>query len=162
MVRSMSTILLIALLGACTTVEPERNDAASYINAVMPLMLENRMLSERRLQIAAGLYNKKLPNDAVVQKWNTEVIPVSAHLHHQAGLVEVPESWADPHANLVLTWTDRTHAYTAMAEALALADEKRWEQARNLHGEVIKREELWFESCRSRLAKWDLELEQFP
>jgi hypothetical protein len=162
MVRLMFLPSLIAWLAGCTTADPERNAAATYINTVQPLMLENRLLADQRNRIAAGIYNGTLGDAEIVKAWNEDIIPLSTHLHQQAALVEVPPEWVDMHATLVVTWQDRSHAYIGMADALALADEARWDEARKLHGLVVKREENWFDSARGRLAPLDLELEQFP
>ncbi|MCB9671726.1 MAG: hypothetical protein H6734_19765 [Alphaproteobacteria bacterium] len=158
----MSLTLPLALLLGCPASDPERNEAARYITEVQPLMLENRLLAERRLQLAAEIYNGRMEGDALVKRWDEEVVPLSRHLHMQAELVEAPDAWKELHTTLVTTWTDRSRAYTDMGEALALSDKKRWEDARALHGSVLKREEQWFDSVRNRLAPYELELQQYP
>lgn len=161
MLRPMITPLFILAVVGCTS-DPKRNAAATYVNSVQPLMLENRHLSERRLQIAAQLYNDDVPEDGVLGRWNTDVVPLSTHLHQQAAAVDVPPEWKDVHANLVVTWKDRSHAYIAMSEALRLSDKAKWDEARKLHSAVLKREETWFESVKARLAPMDLEIDPYP
>lgn len=161
MLPAMSVTLLLPLFLACTS-DPARNEAATYINDVQPLMLENRHLAERRLALAAEIYNEEIDGDALARRWSDEIIPLSRHLHAQAELVEPPESWGELHSTLVTTWADRADAYTEMGESLSLSDRERWEKAREVHGSVLKREEQWFDSVRGRLAQYSLDLEQYP
>ena len=154
----MYATLLFPMLLGCPAADPARNEAAD----VQPLMLENRHLSERRLALAAAIYNDEIDGDTLARRWADEIVPLSRHLHVQASLVEAPADWQELHSTLVTTWTDRSAAYTEMGEALALADRERWEKARAIHGSVLKREEQWFDSVRGRLAQYPLELEQYP
>ncbi len=158
----MLPYMLIPVLVGCATSDPARNEAASYINDVQPLMLENRHLSERRLQLAARIYNDDIDGDELAKRWAEEIVPLARHLYIQAKLVEPPEAWQEMHSTLVATWSDRSTAYTEMSEALATVDKERWEEARKLHNSVIKREEQWFASVRTRLAPFELQLDPYP
>ncbi|MEZ4321372.1 MAG: hypothetical protein R3F61_28125 [Myxococcota bacterium] len=155
------TLLVGALLG-CSTLDPKTSAATEYVNDVQPLMLENSLLAERLLQLAAMSYNDTVPEAGFAPTWNDEIVPLAEHIHIQADSVEVPSDWKDLHDNLVVIWSDRASAYRSMGEAIVLADRKRWKEARELEGQVVKREETWFQTVASQLGQYDLTLEQYP
>jgi len=158
----MISLLLLGGLSGCTTLDPQTTAATQYVNSVQPLMVENSLLSERLLLLASQIYNEKVPEDGFSPVWNDEIVPLAEHLHIQADSTEVPSEWQDLHENLVVIWSDRASAYRSMGEAIILADRTRWDEARRLEGQVVKREETWFQSVGSQLGQYDLTLEQYP
>jgi len=129
---------------------------------MIPIMQDNALLSERVLIQAAALFNKKSEPEALVKAWTTEITPLAEHLHSQAAFTAPPESWADHHGKLVDIWGDRAHAYRALADAIATADDSQWQSSRDLADGVKLAEEKWFESANKRLAETGLAIDQFP
>lgn len=162
MIPTLFPVLVMGSLTGCATLDPETAAATEYVNDVQPLMLENSLLAERLLVLASRLYNEDVPEDGFAPLWNDEIVPLAEHLHIQSDATKVPEAWKERHDNLVVIWSDRATAYRAMGEAIVLADRKRWKEARELEGQVVKREETWFQGVSSELAPFDLVLEQYP
>ncbi|MCB9677883.1 MAG: hypothetical protein H6737_22480 [Alphaproteobacteria bacterium] len=157
----IATLLLAGLMG-CATLDPKTAAATEYVNDVQPLMLENSLLAERLLKLASQVYNEDVPQAGLSPAWNDEIVPLAEHIHIQADAVDVPDEWKDLHDNLVVIWSDRASAYRSMGEAIVLADRKRWKEARELEGQVVKREETWFQTVSTQLSQYDLTLEQYP
>ncbi len=158
------TPLLLAFTGltGCAALDPDTAAATSYVNAAQPLMLENSLLAERLLTLSAQVYNDDVPKEGFVEPWNDEIVPLAQHVHIQADETEVPSEWRDLHDQLVVIWSDRASAYQSMGEAILLADRSRWNKARELEGQVVKREEAWFQTANTQLAPFQLEIEQYP
>lgn len=155
-------LLGAAAMSGCSSQSPQTRSAIEYLNAVQPVMLENSLLAERVLGMAAQIYDRDLPPDGFGPPWAQDVVPIATHLPLQAELLTVPEEWREPHDNLVAIWTDRASAYQGMSEALALADRPRWKSARDLVVQVVEREETWFINVNARLGTMELQLDQYP
>lgn len=156
----MWTPLLI--LSGCAYFDPELGAAIEYIEKVQPLMAENSLLAERTLVLASELHDKKADDAKVLEVWTNEIVPLSQHLHMQAGQLDPPELWKDSHGELVTIWTDRTAAYRDFGEAIVLADSERWDRARTQYQTMIDREQAWFQGTAARLQPYELTLEQYP
>lgn len=152
----------IAML-ACPSIDPQERAAIEYANALQPLMLENSLLAERMLFMAARVYNNDLPKEGgLTPTWTSEIVPLARHLAVQAENTPVPDEWKEDHAALVVIWTDRANGYQGLGEALVLADRKRWKAARDLLGSVTQNEERWFMKVNAKLRPMEFDIDAYP
>lgn len=152
--------LLPALVGCTPT--PETKEATAYVEAVQPVLFENAALARRVLALAADVVDERTTPQKLAVAWSNEIVPVSAHLHDQAALIEPPGPWAVPHEGLVDLWGDRAAAYSALADAVDRGDEAAWQAARDRADTVKVAEERWFTDINERLRVHRLALEPFP
>ena len=156
----MSYIPLL-LLTACQ-LDPKARSATEYVVKLQPLVQENSLLAERVLFQAAEIYNGATRPDEVADAWTTDIVPLSEHLHHQAGFVQAPEGWAERHGSLVEIWGERAHAYRSISEGLRMADEEAWDSGRALAEDVKLREEQWFDALNEELRPMSRGVEAYP
>lgn len=150
-------------VAACGPFDPETRAHRAYVRDMQPLLVENALLADRVLHLAARVYNDpKTSAGDLAQDWTQEVVPLSEHLHGQATFLEPAAPWVEAHAELVDIWSERAQAYRTLSEALVLADANQWESAYNLARDVKIREEDWFRRANQTLAPKGLLLDQFP
>jgi len=152
--------ILTALVGCTPT--PETKEATAYVEAVQPVLFENAALARRVLALAADVVDERTTPQKLAVAWSKEIVPVAAHLHDQATLIEPTGPWAAPHDALVVLWGDRADAYAALSEAVDRGDEAAWQAARERSDAVKVSEERWFTDINDRLRVHRLSIEPFP
>lgn len=163
-VRTLALTVVVIVASACGPFDPETRAHRAYIRQVQPLLVENSLLAERVLVLAADVYNRKdkVDTEAMARMWTSDVVPLAEHLHSHATFVEPPPEWVDAHGQLVDIWSDRAQAYRAIGESITMADPDLWKNARELTDTVKLREEEWFRNANLRLAPKSLSVDQFP
>lgn len=157
--RSLSFIALT--LVACSP-GPERLEAEQYAVAVDPLLVENSILSDQVLDLAADVYNGDATPEQTRSRWAEVVVPVSAHIYDQASLVQPPPTWDTWHTDLVEIWGARADAYRELSDAQILADQQLWTAARRKADKAKLDEEQWFTEVNQEFKRFDFTLDQFP
>ena len=126
-IDSDSMSFLILTLWGCSAFDTERSAAVQYLEAVQPLMVENRLLTDETLSLAALVHDEAIPEDGLALRWSSTVVPLSQHLRgSSASQIDPPPEWSDLRANLTSIWADRAVAYRDMGDAIVLADESEW------------------------------------
>ncbi len=159
---ALACATLTTLLASCAQFNPALREDRAYVRALMPLLQDNALLSERVLVEAAAIYNEKSEPEKLGDTWAAEIVPLAEHLHNQSAFVQAPETWTEHHGELVDIWGDRARAYRTLADAIATADDEQWRTARDLADGVKLAEEKWFQSANERLTPNGLAVDQFP
>jgi hypothetical protein len=156
----MEAPVLVALFLGCAS--PEERAAAEYVAALEPLLDENALVAERLGLAAAAVFRGESHGTAVRVAWQSELVPLAAHLQDQAKLLVVPPDWTDTHRALVEVWGARADAYRDLANAVNEGDDALWSTA-NARAHAAKvDEERWFISTNVRLQPYQLTATQFP
>ena len=153
--------LLTAALCACTT-QPPPHDTASDVKQLHPLLHENGLLADKVLEAATDVHNGRASPTAASSAWENEIVPLAAHLHVQAEIVQAPTTWADAHGKLVSIWGARAEGYQLVSEAVNSGAESRWKRGRALADQAKLNEETWFKDANARLSVYGMELDQYP
>jgi hypothetical protein len=161
--RTHPAFVVLTLLVACGPFDAETRAHRAYVRQLQPLLVENSLLSDQVLGLAARAYND--PNvepAALAEAWTKDVVPLSEHLHSQATFVLPPTEWATAHGELVEIWSDRAQAYRALSESITVADPDQWQAARELADTVKLQEEEWFRNTNQTLGPKGLLVDQYP
>lgn len=155
--------VLVALVGGCGRFDAESQAHHAYARQLQPLLVENSLLAEHVLGLAADVYNTpKVAPEALAETWSSDLVPLAEHLHSQTSFVAPPPVWQEQHEALVDIWSDRAEAYRSLAESYTHADAVEWKAARLVSDEVKIREEEWFRAANLVLAPQGIILDQFP
>ena len=153
-------LLAFAVLPAC--VSPVARTAPAYIAEIAPLLQANGLLADRVLVVAAKVHDGTLEVGDAAIAWRDDIVPLAVELSDQAALTEPPVEWATRHDDLVDIWSDRAHAYDALATAMSEADIKGWNAARAASDDAKLREEAWFKAINAEIAPTRITLDQLP
>lgn len=162
MLADVSRLVLLLTTSSLFGCGPLDSSANTYLDQLDPLIVENAILAERVLVLAAGLYNEEAEPARVAEAWEGEIVPLAEHLHAQASVVIAPTEWAPQHNQLVGIWSSRAEAYRDIAIAVETGDEARWKGATGKARQVKLDEEEWFRSVKNELSLRGLTVSQFP
>ena len=146
----------------CAVLRPGGAEQVAYLESIEPLLVENSVLSEEVLGLAADVYNGHPAPSDLVGAWRQDVVPLAEHLHAQAVLVKPPDSFIERHKELVEVWAARATVYRDLSEAIVLSDFDAWTSARGRANEVKLREEEWFRTINAEFGTNGLVVDQFP
>jgi hypothetical protein len=159
--QSHNATVLVFIL-ASTLVGCTDQTTAEWTKQLDPLMVENGLLADQMLLVAAGVYNETSDGAAVAETFATTVVPVSESLAFRADAMQPPKEWELQHDQLVDIWTRRAGAYRGMSEALILIDAERFNGSLKEVQQAAEAEEAWFGQVGGQLAKQGVTLAQYP
>jgi hypothetical protein len=141
---------------------PDRKDDSAYANALAPVLLENGLLADQLLDLAARAHDEAIDAATLQARWLDDAVPLADRVAIEAAAVSPPASWQADHDALVTVWRGRASALRASAWAVVDGDAAAFDAARARAATAQLDEEAWFRAANARIGRSALSLVPHP
>lgn len=156
-------VLLLAGAQATACFDPSEREAAEYVVAMQPVLVQNMELTREFVDVATEVKKGKADARGVARRFESSLVPKATALRDAVvAITPQDEELAATHALLAQAWTGRVAVYAELHRAWGAGELDALDNAARTNLELKSTEEQYFSQVNTWLQARDQHLDPYP